>query len=294
MVFLFILQQCSASETYNRLKAKENLFKYWEYKTVDDDRVREEHEKLHGVILRADDKRWDKIYPPNGWKCRCYIVPRMEYEVTDVKIKESEAIVDAYLNSDEWKKVEAQGFGINRALLPELFNANQMYVKKFPTRANKLLKDVNYQTHKLGTVKQCKDKKTNKLEATYSVEEFEATLINEDNKQFIKDYNNRRVQFDFDDWKKRHQGKKYEERPKLLNGLSEAMATPDEVWINGHKSSYFNQYTYIKYYKDVAIVVNASLKDGKVFQIKTWYSLAEYKKAIMDRRYGLLIYKKGQ
>lgn len=284
----------SASETYHRLKAKENLFKYWQYKTVGDDKVREEHEKLDGVILRANDKRWDKIYPPNGWRCRCYIVPRLKNEVPNFEQLEEgfRQRVDAYLDSDEWDKVEKTGFGINRALEPELFEANQMYIRKFPTRAAKLMQDINYQTYKLGTVKQRRDNATAKLEATDTLESFEASMIIEDNKSFIKDYNERLVRFNFDKWKKGHKGQKYDERPKLLKGLAEAMATPDEVWINGHKSKYFNQYTYLKYYKDVAVVVNASIEQGKVFQIKTWFVLDEFKGAIMDRRYGMLIYNK--
>lgn len=32
---------------------------------------REEHEALDGLVLRADDPIWLKIYPPNGWWCSC-------------------------------------------------------------------------------------------------------------------------------------------------------------------------------------------------------------------------------
>lgn len=66
--------------------------------------------------------------------------------------------------------------------------------------------------------------------------------------------------------------------------MAETIATPGGVWINGHKSKYFNQHTYLKCYKDVAIVVNANIENGKVFQIKIWYPLNEYKRSIMDKR----------
>lgn len=46
----------------------------FEYVTVGDDRVRESHEKLDGVKRRADDKFWQKFWPPNGWNCRCQAI----------------------------------------------------------------------------------------------------------------------------------------------------------------------------------------------------------------------------
>lgn len=43
----------------------------FEYVTMEDDRVRESHEILHGVRRRYDDPFWDLYWPPNGWGCRC-------------------------------------------------------------------------------------------------------------------------------------------------------------------------------------------------------------------------------
>lgn len=54
----------------------------WGYKyvTVGDDRVRPEHDKLDGVTLPVDDPRWDTIFPPNGWNCRCQPIELFEEE----------------------------------------------------------------------------------------------------------------------------------------------------------------------------------------------------------------------
>lgn len=43
----------------------------FEYVTMEDDRVRESHEILHGVRRKFDDPFWDLYWPPNGWGCRC-------------------------------------------------------------------------------------------------------------------------------------------------------------------------------------------------------------------------------
>jgi SPP1 gp7 family putative phage head morphogenesis protein len=52
----------------------------WGYKyvTVGDDRVRPEHEALDGVTLPKDDDFWQTYWPPNGWNCRCQVIPIFE------------------------------------------------------------------------------------------------------------------------------------------------------------------------------------------------------------------------
>ena len=47
---------------------------FWQYFTVGDDRVRPEHAVLDGFVARADDPVWNKIYPPNGFNCRCIVI----------------------------------------------------------------------------------------------------------------------------------------------------------------------------------------------------------------------------
>ena len=47
---------------------------WWRYLTVLDERVREKHQALHGFIARNDDPVWLRIYPPNGFNCRCQVV----------------------------------------------------------------------------------------------------------------------------------------------------------------------------------------------------------------------------
>jgi SPP1 gp7 family putative phage head morphogenesis protein len=51
------------------------LLPFWQYWTVGDDRVRPEHRVLHKFTARADDPVWGKIYPPNGFGCRCAVIP---------------------------------------------------------------------------------------------------------------------------------------------------------------------------------------------------------------------------
>ena len=49
--------------------------RYWlQYRTANDDRVREEHAALNGITLPPSDPFWEKYLPPNGWNCRCTTV----------------------------------------------------------------------------------------------------------------------------------------------------------------------------------------------------------------------------
>lgn len=47
---------------------------YLQYRTAQDERVREDHAALAGTTLPKDDPFWDSYYPPNGWRCRCVAV----------------------------------------------------------------------------------------------------------------------------------------------------------------------------------------------------------------------------
>jgi len=44
-----------------------------QYRTAGDEDVRDEHVPLDRITLPADDPFWDNYYPPNGWRCRCYV-----------------------------------------------------------------------------------------------------------------------------------------------------------------------------------------------------------------------------
>ena len=56
---------------------------FWEYMTVGDDRVRPEHAVLDGFQARAEDPVWNKIYPPNGFNCRCTVIALLDEEAGD-------------------------------------------------------------------------------------------------------------------------------------------------------------------------------------------------------------------
>lgn len=48
------------------------------YVTVGDNRVRDEHVALDGLTRPKDDPIWERLWPPNGWNCRCQLIPLTE------------------------------------------------------------------------------------------------------------------------------------------------------------------------------------------------------------------------
>lgn len=67
--------QSSAQQAANWADIEENKGRYnLQYRTANDDRVRDSHALLNGVTLPAEDAFWNEYYPPNGWRCRCVAV----------------------------------------------------------------------------------------------------------------------------------------------------------------------------------------------------------------------------
>jgi len=46
---------------------------YWRYMAVIDNRTRKAHKAMHGRVYPADSQIWSIMYPPNGFRCRCYV-----------------------------------------------------------------------------------------------------------------------------------------------------------------------------------------------------------------------------
>lgn len=58
--------------------AVDSLLWGYKYVTVGDDRVRPSHAALEGLTRPKDDPFWQRNRPPNGWNCRCTLIPIFE------------------------------------------------------------------------------------------------------------------------------------------------------------------------------------------------------------------------
>ena len=253
-----------------------------------------------GVTLPPSDKFWNDYYPPNGWKCRCYVVPKMAAEVS-VSEQSQHEIAERYMETADWKNAEAQHWNINRAKQGLVFDANQMYIRKFPNNAATYMDKVRPGQWGLeNSIKKLQQQAT-ETAAVYNgtAEEFwEAHKQLVDGKEFlvVKDYNGREWKMDrriFD----AHTSniiKKRAFRTKYLDNIFDVAQHPDEVWLGrtsddiGNDIKVLENYILIKHYhnQSIAVVFNSN---GNDMIFKTWYPVNDKKV-----RSGLLLKRKKQ
>lgn len=76
-------RSAQASRQWKDIESNQDLFPNLKYMTVGDDRVRHDHALLQGIIKPVSDAFWNTHYPPNGWRCRCYVKPTSEGSTTE-------------------------------------------------------------------------------------------------------------------------------------------------------------------------------------------------------------------
>lgn len=282
-----------SAATYNRLIKQSDIFPYWQYKTQEDNQVRPTHQALDNLILPYNDPRWNSIYPPNGWNCRCYVVPRMKDEAESTDFEQQREKVSNYYETPEWRQNKAQGWATNRSKSGEVFTANQFYIRKFPGKASSYLNKLTYEKWGLKSAEKMRD------EAGTALKSYEDTAdewwakqkLADDNTALLTDYAGRKISLNKGNFKYHTTGSR-KDRIKYLKALEETLKTPDEVWINaGTGSGKYDQMILIKYFSDEAITVINGLSDLEL-ELKTWFPLFEKKKFVVRKyRRGLLIKK---
>ena len=288
-----------AASDYRRLIRKTALFPYWKYVTAGDERVREAHRALDGIILPASDRRWDRIFPPNGWKCRCHVSPMLRHEVTEKMLEESRQRVDGYFRTYDWKMAEQSGWGINRGKRAVVFDEDQMYIRKFPGMAAKYMNRVKPSDWGLEpSLKKLTGKGRPDL-VPYSGTadawwDGHSVIVEGETVLQVKDRAGRTWYMKKSDYDIHTSDikKKRAFRKDLLGCIDEVLSDPDEVWLsNEHKDrdnpeSRLNNWISIRYYNGKAIACVCKL-EGDRMVFKSWYELKDPK-----ARSGILVFRK--
>lgn len=277
-----------SSATYYRLMAQVNIFPYWKYTTAGDDLVRAEHLELEDLVLPASDELWERLFPPNGWNCRCYIVPRMRHEWNESQLAANRAKAEKYISSPRFERETKSGWGYNRANKKFVFAENQRYLKNFSKDPDFALRKLGPKDFKLGEFEEMK-KKAGATMPVYNgtpgsfydnLEVFQGNKV-------LRDYHNRPVNIGAKDFHRHtdNTGTKRAHRAKLLKALQEGLQETDEVWLKEEK---LTAYTYIKYYRDVAIQINVKMHNGQL-KLISWFDMTEKAGIITKARSGLFI-----
>jgi len=64
-----------AAGKWARIQRTKRAFPYLEYRQIQRETKRHDHERYHGLIRPVDDPIWQVIFPPNGWFCGCSVRP---------------------------------------------------------------------------------------------------------------------------------------------------------------------------------------------------------------------------
>ncbi len=108
-----------------------------QYRTAQDDRVREDHAILHGTTLPPSDPFWSLYLPPNGWNCRCQAV-----QVRKGKYPQSDPALSMLRGNNCTEAAKQQIFRFNPGKELKLFPPKHPYYKA-PADAKKVVEQMS-------------------------------------------------------------------------------------------------------------------------------------------------------
>jgi hypothetical protein len=229
-----------------------------------------------------------KLWPPNGYNCRCEMLQTNERPANISTGK----VAQEMLNSEDAKWSKGQ-FNINRGDLKQVFTTKQFYstTKGLPEKLNNMTYD-KYELPKYNSFKQSLNKID--FDKTITGDNVKELFKKEKDKEFMgfKDYLGRKMILTEKHFNNHSTGKYLganEKRHQMFPHINDILKKPDEVWYNTQdKIEGKFQSRYIKFYNDMIFVIDCDMKkDG--LQINTWY---QAKKEDLNLRKGLLVRNK--
>ncbi len=73
VIFDANMRAAHAAGKWARIERVKDAFPFLRYVQIQRDTKREEHARYHDLIRPVDDPVWERIYPPNGWRCGCTV-----------------------------------------------------------------------------------------------------------------------------------------------------------------------------------------------------------------------------
>lgn len=88
------IMSANAASLWQDIEKNKDVLPLLKYQTVGDQRVRDDHKRLDGIVKPVNDPFWNYAYPPNAWNCRCTVIQlsREEAEVTNLTKDEKKLI----------------------------------------------------------------------------------------------------------------------------------------------------------------------------------------------------------
>lgn len=275
---------------------------FLEYMTARDDRVRDGHARLDGIILPIDDPFWENYYPPNGWRCRCFVrkltARDARHKTNDYNRKNPNSpMPDSDLAQKTAGSQIAKPFRRNVGTTVIFDKDGHPYFKHHP----------DGKSYQLSAVKHYGLKKTNEIYSGGNLAKYKGSIDSEE--KYISHWNSLEKKYGKKDSEgftlidkenniSAHFDNKLKEKMKnrsrhtYFDEVENVFFKPDEVWSNykgggRFKTELFN--IYIKYYEDAPIVLFVDQQG----ETNSFYRLED---DIPDKleamRHGVLINKK--
>lgn len=277
----------NAAQYLQFMAEKDSVTSFVQYQTIGDNKVRDTHQRLHGKIFNLADKEAMDLWPPNGYGCRCEMVQYLG----NTKGKVSKGIEEKAALYIKDPKFKGSQFELNRGDLKQVFTKKQFYsdIKGLPEKLNQMTFD-KYGLKKWADFKD--HLKPIKLDDSITGENVKELFKAYKDKDYMgfKDYLGRKMTLKEKVFNYHTKGKylnENENRHRLFPYIQEVLSRPDEVWYyekqEGSKSF---KSRYIKFYKDIAFIIECEMNSQHGLEILTWYPL---KKDEIEIRKGLKI-----
>ena len=144
-IFATNVQSAMMAGRFKAMSATVSTRPFWQYLAIMDASTRPDHARLHGRIFRHDDPIWKKIFPPNGFNCRCSVRSLSDRDLKNKGLNFSiEESKDGKIFDDKGQPIEPDpGFDYNPGLagarqLEELAKAKQAQLLIDLARAKKI------------------------------------------------------------------------------------------------------------------------------------------------------------
>lgn len=268
-----------SSRYYQQVRDRD-AFPYLEYYTQGDSQVRPAHAALDGKVFKADDPVWDKIYPPNGWNCRCTVLP-VAFAPGEV-LTEQQGLALMASDAKGYEAMRKGGFLVNRAKEKEVFDLNQAYQAElkgrdkdafiFGVRKSYGRKGMDFASIKSRGVPDLGEGLADNAAAKSWFRSAAKVTDHDGNPVLVmKDHAGRVIhmtekQFDghLGD-EKSHRSERY----RTAHLIPDVLARPDEVWMSSPERSGANSLNYIRFSENGIIRVAVKADDSGL-HVATW------------------------
>jgi SPP1 gp7 family putative phage head morphogenesis protein len=89
--------QAYQAAQYRVMDRQRDVLPFWQYLTMEDERVRPEHAALDQIVLPQDSPFWAHHFPPWDWGCRCQVVPISQEDRDDLAAEDGTRSLDNQL-----------------------------------------------------------------------------------------------------------------------------------------------------------------------------------------------------